>query len=137
MASNNQFAIAVHILAVLGFHSSEEVCSGGIAISVNANPSFVRRILAKLSKANLVLTTPGKGGHCTLARPAKEISLLDIYRAVEAPPAFSLHQYPVQKDCAVSCGIKPFMEKVLTKSQKSLESSLKEVTLAETVRSLK
>jgi predicted TIM-barrel fold metal-dependent hydrolase len=36
--------------------------------------------------------------------------LLDIYRAVEAPKVFTIHGYPVKRDCAVSCGIKGALE---------------------------
>jgi Rrf2 family protein len=135
-AVNTQFSIAVHILAVLGRHPAG-FCSGDLAQSVNANASFVRRVVSKLSKAGLVSATTGKGGACLLAKKPGEVSLLDVYKAVEAPKAFALHSYPVQKSCLVSCGIKTAMEKVLTKSQKSLEDSLKKITLAEIVSDLK
>ena len=137
MARNNQFSIAVHIMAVLGFYKGDEICSSSLARSVNANPSFVRRILSKLSKANLVHTSLGKGGHCALAKAAKDITLFDIYKAVEAPSAFAIHSYPIQKSCTISCAIKPFMEKVLTKTQRSLEQTLKDVSLAETVSKMR
>jgi Rrf2 family protein len=137
MATNNQFSIAVHVMTVLGVHKNDMVCSSSLATSVNANASFVRRILSKLSKAKLVHTTAGKGGHCSLAKSSKDISLLDIYKAVEAPKAFSIHNYATQKGCDVSCAIKPFMEKVLNKTQRSLEQSLKGVSLAEAVSKTK
>jgi DNA-binding IscR family transcriptional regulator len=124
MATNNQFSIAVHVMTVLGVHKNDMVCSSSLATSVNANASFVH-------------TTAGKGGHCSLAKSSKDISLLDIYKAVEAPKAFSIHNYATQKGCDVSCAIKPFMEKVLNKTQRSLEQSLKGVSLAEAVSKTK
>src|ERR1700734_3700799 len=78
MAVNTQFSIATHIMASLGYASGLEVNSGLIAGSVNTSSSFVRRVLAKLSKAGLVKTVMGKGGACWLARPARQISLLEI-----------------------------------------------------------
>jgi len=33
-----------------------------------------------------------------LARPPRQITLLDIYRASTAPPAFAIHSYPVQHE---------------------------------------
>lgn len=113
------------------------MCSGDLASSVNANPSFVRRVLAKLSKAGLVQTTTGKGGACSLARRPTEISLLDIYKAVEAPQAFAIHNYATEKACKVSCSIKPALENVLGKAQRGLEESLKKVSLAEVIADLK
>ena len=74
--------------------------------SVNTSASFVRRTLAKLSKAGLVETATGKAGACWLAKDAKKISLLDIYKAVDAPKVFAIHNYAEQKVCFVSCHIK-------------------------------
>jgi hypothetical protein len=45
-----QFAVASHIMAALGFYNGEEVSSATLAESVNANPTFVRKSLSKLSK---------------------------------------------------------------------------------------
>lgn len=131
MAVNTQFSIAVHILAGLGYRGSRETTSAHLAESVNASPSFVRRILSKLSKAGLVKTATGPSGSCWLAREPKEISLLDIYRAVEAPKAFAIHRYTAQKKCPVSCQIKSALDRVLGKTQQSLEGRLAGITVAE------
>ena len=137
MAVNTQFSIAVHLLIGLAFNCEKEVTSANLAESVNTSPSFVRRILAKLSKANLVSTTTGKAGFCMLAKRAEDISLLEIYRAVDAPKAFAIHKYPVQASCAVSCNIESAMEKVLAKTQQSLESGLSEISLADVLSDVK
>lgn len=44
--------------------------------------SFVRRIVARLGAAGILSTTRGMGGGVQLARPASEISLLDVCRAM-------------------------------------------------------
>ncbi len=137
MAVNTQFSIAVHILAGLGCGCDKGITSGALAESVNTSPSFLRRVLAKLSRAGLVRTGTGKAGACWLARDARKISLLDIYRAVGAPKAFSIHTYAEQKQCPVSCRIKSSLEKVLERSQASLEGSLKKISLAEVVSDIK
>src|SRR6202140_1793014 len=97
-----QFTVAAHIMAALGYFHGEEISSAALADSVNANPSFVRKSLSKLSKAGLVVTKRGKSGATVLARPPRQITLLDIYRASTAPPAFAIHSYPVQRRCPVS-----------------------------------
>lgn len=137
MATSTQFSIAVHMLIVLGFDSECETTSAKLAMSVNTSPSFVRRILAKLSKANLVSTTIGKSGACSLAKKPQEISLLEIYQAVDAPQTFAIHDYPAQSRCMVSCNIEATMQKVLDKAQKSFEGSLQETSLAEVIADIK
>ena len=129
MAINTQFPIAVHLMAALGYRRGQDTTSATLATSVNTSPSFVRRILSKLSKAGLVETATGKAGACWLAKDAKDISLLDIYEAVDAPKAFSIHGYSEQKGCPVSCNIKNALDKALSKTQKAMESTLKEISL--------
>ena len=133
MAVNTQFSIAVHIMAGLAYRCDKDTTSGHLAMSVNTSPSFVRRTLAKLSRAGLVETSTGKAGACWLAKKPEQISLLDIYQAVEAPKAFAIHTYATQKPCIVSCNIKTALENALAKTQKAMERSLDDITLAEII----
>lgn len=137
MAVNTQFAIAVHILAGLGYRDDREATSSRLAMSVNTSPSFVRRTLAKLSKAGLVETTTGKAGTCRLVKQPEKISLLDVYKAVDAPKAFAIHTYANQKVCPVSCHIKTALENALAKTQKAMETTLADITLAEIITDIK
>jgi Rrf2 family protein len=137
MAKNTQFSIAVHLMAALAYRCDKTVTSGRLAASVNTSPSFVRRVLAKLSKAGLVDTAIGKAGACWLAKDARQISLLKIYQAVDAPKAFCIHNYREQKGCPVSGHIKTALERALRKTQKALEASLQQISLAQIVSDLK
>ena len=128
-----QFAVAAHIMAALGYRHSEEISSAILAESVNADPTFVRKSLSKLSKAGLVVTKRGKRGASMLARPPRQITLLDIYRASAAPLAFAIHSYPVDKRYPVSCHLKECMAGLLSQAQSSFERSLAKITLAHLV----
>lgn len=68
-----QFSVATHIMAFLGFNDGKEISSSTVAESVNADPTFVRKSLSKLTKAGLVLTTRGKSGASVLARSPRQI----------------------------------------------------------------
>jgi Rrf2 family protein len=131
MAVNTQFAIAVHMMAGLAYRHGDCATSAQLAMSVNTSPSFVRRILAKLSKADLIETATGKAGACWLTKNPKDISLLQIYRAVDAPKVFAIHKYAIQKPCPVSCRIKSSLEAVLGETQKSMEARLARISLAQ------
>jgi Rrf2 family protein len=137
MAKNVQFSIAVHIMAGLAYGSARGTTSGDLADSVNTSPSFVRRVLAKLSRAGLVETATGKAGACWLAKEPKKISLLDIYQAVDAPEAIAIHNYKEQKNCPVSCQIKTALVQALGRTQKAMETSLGAISLAEIVSDVK
>ncbi len=128
-----QFAVAAHIMAALGYFHGEEISSAILADSVNADPTFVRKSLSKLSKAGLVVTKRGKSGASMLSRSPRQITLLDIYRASAAPPAFAIHSYPVEKRCPVSCHLKECMSELVSQAQISFERSLAKITLAHLV----
>jgi Rrf2 family protein len=128
-----QFTVAAHIMAALGYYHGEEISSAVLAESVNADPTFVRKSLSKLSKAGLVETKRGQSGASVLARPPRKITLLDIYRASAAPPAFAIHSYPVEKGCPVSSNLKECMSGVLAQAQYSFERSLAKITLSDLV----
>jgi Rrf2 family protein len=132
-AKSVQFTVAAHIMAALGFLYGKEIPSATLAESVNADPTFVRKSLSKLSKAGLVRTTRGKNGSSSLRRPLEQITLLDVYRASAAPPTFAIHSYPVEKRCPISCNIKGCMSSVLKKAQNSFENTLDRITLADVV----
>ncbi len=132
-ARSVQFTVAAHIMAALGYKHGKEISSGTLAESVNADPTFVRKSLSKLSKAGLVVTKRGQSGASVLARSPRQITLLDIYRASVAPPAFAIHSYPVEKRCPVSCHLKECMSGLLSQAQNSFERSLAKMTLAHLV----
>jgi DNA-binding IscR family transcriptional regulator len=119
-----QFTVAAHIMAALGYYHGEEISSAVLA---------VRKSLSKLSKAGLVATKRGKSGASMLARPPRQITLLDIYRASAAPPAFAIHSYPIDKRCPVSCHLKECMSGLLSQAQNSFERALAKITLADLV----
>jgi Rrf2 family protein len=128
-ATNVQFSVAAHIMTALGCAYRGEVTSSTLAESVNADATFVRKMVSKLAKAGLVVARRGKGGACVLSRPPEEISLLDIYHAAQAPLTFAIHTYPVEAQCSISCNIKTVMNGVLEDAQKEFEKSLANHTL--------
>ncbi len=66
--------------------------------------SFVRRIVARLGTAGILETTRGMGGGVKLARPAADISLLDVVGAMEGgvtlnPCVATPHTCPLSEAC--------------------------------------
>lgn len=134
--SNVQFAVACHILTVLAYCPRGQANSKELAMSVCAHPTFVRKTVAKLGKAGLLNTTRGVTGTCSLARPPEQITLLEIYRASEASPIFSLHTYPVEEACEVSVSMKSRMDDVLKVAQAGVEEKLETMTLCDLMPSV-
>ena len=68
----------------LGLYSENEAVSiASIAARQNISESYLEQLIAKLRKAGLVTSVRGAGGGYKLAKPAAEISVGDILRALE------------------------------------------------------
>lgn len=68
--------------------------------------AFVRRLSASLVKAGILRTARGTGGGISLARPASDISLLELLEAVEGGIVLNQcldghHTCPLSKGCPV------------------------------------
>jgi Rrf2 family protein len=115
MSGSSRFAVAVHILTVLGYLEQKGVklvSSSQIAVSVSTNPVVIRTLLRTLKKAGLVISKEGKGGGVRLAKPSSRISLLDIFAAVEGDALFAANDKPSFQPCPVSRNMKKIFSSV-------------------------
>ncbi|MFI8372093.1 RrF2 family transcriptional regulator [Streptomyces sp. NPDC085466] len=79
---------ALHCCVVLTA-ASEPVPAARLAALHDVSPSYLAKQLQALSRAGLVHAVQGKTGGYVLTRPAAEITLLDVVRAIDgASPAF-------------------------------------------------
>ncbi len=132
MQISTRFTIAVHVLLAIGeFSPTTRATSTFLGKSVNANPVVIRRSLGQLKDAGLVNVEMGAGG-ATLARPADEITLLDIYRAVESSEEhlFNFHESP-NPECPVGRNVHAVLDGELAAAQQALEDRLAQTTLAD------
>ncbi|MDD3340258.1 MAG: Rrf2 family transcriptional regulator [Lachnospiraceae bacterium] len=65
------------------YSEKEAVCIQSIATRQNISESYLEQLVRKLKKAGLVTSVRGAGGGYRLARPASEISVGDVLRALE------------------------------------------------------
>lgn len=129
MATSSRFAVAVHVLTLLAWSGEEPLTSEDIACSVNTNAVVIRRILCALREAGLVTTQPGASGGSRLARPASEITLRDVYRAVEGQAIFALHRQPPNPTCRVGMNIGGVLGDVLEAVGGAVEGVLDRITV--------
>ena len=137
MQITSRLTIAVHVLtAIEYFKEMDRVNSEFLAGSVGANPVIVRSVLSQLREAGIVTTLRGSSG-AKLAKPLEEISLYDIYQAVDCvnqeEGLFHFHEHP-NPDCPVGRNIHKSLGVRLTTIQKNLESEMKSISLAEIVQ---
>lgn len=129
MTGNSRFAVSLHILAYLVYRTGVSVPSVEIAASVDTNPVVIRRLLSALVKARLVRTQKGASGGFALASTPENISLLDVYRAVEPQPDHGLRTFSPNHKCPVGAKIESILQGIFFKAQASMEAELSHVTL--------
>lgn len=137
MKISSRFTVAVHILSLVAIERNELCTSEWIAESVNTNPVVIRRVIGKLRDAELVQVRRGVGG-ATLQKPLDEITLLDVYRAVEVVEEgelFQMHEKP-NLNCPVGANIEAVLELILLRAQEAMESILEEISMEELVKVL-
>jgi Rrf2 family protein len=130
MPTSSRFTTAVHILTLLGHERGEAVTSDYIAGSVNTNPVVIRRLLRALADAGLVTSVPGTSGGSRLARAADDITLLDVYSAVEDEQLFGRHAQQPNAKCPVGNRIADLLAPRFDEAAQALRKSLARTTIA-------
>jgi len=132
---NSRFTVAVHLLTLLSVARARDpeapVTSEFAAESVSTNPVVVRRILGSMRMAGLVRSQPGPTGGWHLHREPDEISLRDVYRAVEDERLFSMHRQQPSADCPVGRNIQQALEGYFQEAEHAMEAKLGERTIAD------
>ena len=135
MQITSKFTAAVHILACIDiFGGQMRVTSDVLSGSTGVNAVIVRNVLGQLRNAGIVETRQGSGG-AHLAKALDEITLYDIYKAVDCVDdegLFHFHENP-NADCPVGRNIHKVMDGRLEAAQAALENELKSTTLAQVV----
>lgn len=135
MQISSRFTIAIHIFVSIGtFENEYKITSEFLASSINVNPVVVRRIIQQLKSAGLIEVVRGSGG-AALARPTRDITLLDIYKAVECVDGdglFRFHDNP-NPLCPVGRNIHNVLDPRLEIIQTAMEEEMKKTTIADII----
>ncbi|MBN9391794.1 MAG: Rrf2 family transcriptional regulator [Chloroflexi bacterium] len=133
MSGNSHFTVALHILTLLAKTGQDDtvITSDGIADSVRTNPVFVRRLLGLLKKGRLVSVQRGSAANWRLSRLPENISLLDVYEAVQAEPLFEMHHSTPNPSCPIGCGIQPALQTFYAQAEAALKQELARSNIGE------
>ncbi|MBR2759552.1 MAG: Rrf2 family transcriptional regulator [Solobacterium sp.] len=140
MKISGRFTAAVHMMCYIAeFEEEEKVTSDRMALSVQVNPVIIRGLMSRLKAAGLIRVEAGTGG-TGLAKSAKKITLLDIFRAADVldpeEGLFHFHENP-SDTCPVGKYIHPALDRHLKDAQKAMEKELRSVTLDDVLKDLK
>lgn len=132
---STKYAVSIHILSLIASKKEKSITSDYIAESVNTNPALVRRLMSGLKKAGLIQTQT-KIGVTGLLKAPEEISLLEIFRAVEErQDLFAIHS-DTDINCPVGAKIGCVLEHINGNIQSSFEEELEALHLSNILEGL-
>ncbi len=136
MQFSSRLPVAVHILlAIVEFEGKEKTTSTFLAGSVNVNPVIIRNTLGQLKTAGLVTVKAGEGG-ASLAKDPKDITLMDIFNAVEKKEAlFHFHENP-NPECPVGKNVHAVLDRRLFSIQEAMRKQMKSITLQDLINDM-
>jgi transcriptional regulator, badM/rrf2 family len=132
---SSRFTLAIHILVAANIFQDEyKITSELMASSSNANSVTIRKIMKQLKEAGIIKVKRGPGG-IELSRPMSQITLLDIFNAVESleeGKLFHFHENPNQM-CPVGRNIHAGLDKILDSIQNAMEDEMRKYTLQDAI----
>ncbi|MFK7988241.1 MAG: Rrf2 family transcriptional regulator [Sandaracinaceae bacterium] len=121
---------ALRALMTLAAQEKRGATSDEIATSHGLSTSHTRKVLQSLRRAGFVISKQGRGGRSWLARPAAEIDLADVVRALE--PDELVECFGTDSRCMIdeACGVQAH----LRRAAEAFYSALAGVDLAALVK---
>ena len=130
MPRDSRMSRMLHVLIHMDRHV-KRATSEAISKMLGTNPVVVRRMMAGLRDKGYVRSEKGHGGGWELTRSLDAMTLLDVYRAIGAPPLFSIGPHTDQPDCLVEQAVDARMETTLAEAEALLTARFGAITIAD------
>jgi DNA-binding IscR family transcriptional regulator len=131
-----RFSVAIHILLLIADDSDGDSTSARLAWSIGTNPVVVRRIAGQLSRAGLIAVQRGPGG-ASLSRPATQITLRDVWRAIhpEKEKLLGIHK-KTNAECPIGRQVPELLRQRFDQAESALLADFGRTTIAQLVAGL-
>ncbi len=130
MKRNSRLSLALHTLGHMAGDPQQMRTSADIAEHAGTNSVVVRRVLGKLREAGLLVSEKGHAGGWRLAHAPEEITLADVYMALDERLVVS-SQDEETPTCSVEYILHRAVVSVLEDVERSLVERLAQTTIAE------
>lgn len=128
MKYSHKLSDAIHILAYVEICQDDDLSSQAIAGSIESNPSLVRRLMSLLAKSGLLMTKQGTIAP-KLAKPANEITILDVFQALDTQQRLLHVDEKTNPQCIIGGNIQSTLNEAYEKVQKAAEAEMATITL--------
>lgn len=106
-------SLALHTMVFIAQNPDKMYITKEISDTLNASKDHLAKILKRLERVRLVISTRGPRGGFRLGKKSEDINLIEIYEAVEGPyePAHCLLNTPICDRTRCILGDLPNIEK--------------------------
>ena len=136
MKYSTKLSDAVHVLVLIALNPLGDLTSTTIAESIQTNPGFVRQLMMAMRKAGIISSVTGHA-RPSLTREPKEITMLDIYRAVEGEKPLLHLDTHTNPECGVGMNIQYALRDFYDEVQTAAEHKMKKISLADIIDAYK
>lgn len=130
MKRNSRLSLALHTLGHMAAEPDRARTSADIAAHAGTNPVVVRRVLGRLRQAGLLTSEKGHAGGWQLARAPQEITLADVYLALDER-LIATDNEDDAPNCSVEDALRRRVSTVMQDIERNLIERLAATTIAE------
>lgn len=125
----SEFCIAVHALVYLN-HKAKTLSSEELAENICTNPARIRKVMAKLKKADLIVTKEGPdGGYSFLLDPAA-VTLSQISQALDVCfVSAAWRSGDTDMNCLIASGMAGIMDGIYDELDHLCKEHLEKITI--------
>ncbi len=132
MRMSTQFTVSVQMLMLIMVFNDQKMTSEMLSASTGGNPVMIRQLLGKLKDPGIQPISPGKGA-TALAKDPAEISLWDVYMAVEGYCASELFKFHpnISEGCQIGRFFKDILSVHLDEAVQAMAGKMSKISLAQ------
>jgi Rrf2 family transcriptional repressor of oqxAB len=128
-----QMVLSVAMAEQLGERSTSAI----LAYGLEANPSFIRKLMVPLTRDGIIVSTLGRNGSIHLGRPPEEITLRDIYLSVIEDKKLWASRPDVPARCVVSANACWYFKSISEEAEQASLAVLARHTVASALEAVK
>ena len=130
MRMSSNFTVSIQMLLLMLISGNQKITSDIISQSTGANPVLISQLYKKLKDAGIIKVSTGQGV-TTLSKDPKEISLWDIYTAVEKHNVDDLFKFhpKISDGCQIGRFFKEILSPHLEDAVEALSKEMSGVSL--------